>query len=677
VIPGVQVQNTSGFDSIWGEHNGANVAAIGIHSLPAGITVAQLGTATLRIPRTDNIWTANDDALNLNMTVKHIDAADDAAVTMPDGDSAALATIGLYRPPGEYVGNNSRYVLYNVTNLVKADIAAGRTTFAWRVEPDAVNPGISSQRYFPGVDNTDGAFNTASPPPEFGPGDNHGAVLCLLKPGVTEDSCTDNVDNDNDGLTDCQDPACSDNPACPEICNNQVDDDGNGLVDCNDPECLSSPFCPEKVCGDGIDNDNDGKTDCSDVDCFGTTPCRSEAGYCADDEDNDNDCLEDDADPDCSRFQRIILTGAQNGAIYDTGGAPEAGAGWVGGWNNGAGFISVGVMPLTGLTAGDVTGAVLRIPEQDDSGWFGGDINAYNANTLTTYHIDAIDDTKVSAGDDSTPALDTIGVYRAPGPTNTNLARYVQYDVTSLVQADLTAGRGSFAWRIQHDPGAAYHGYTRYSTSGANRPVLIIQRNVGEQNCTDTLDNDSDGLADCADADCYPLCTTEICGDQVDNDNNGVADCQDTACVGNPCCAPAVEICTNGIDDTGDGLVDCADPQCTCAPNCGGPQPENCMDTIDNDCDGDTDCADSACATNVACLDCNDPFADADEDGDVDMDDFGEFQLCFSGPDGNVAAGCGCYDRNGDGHISQPDFEAWRLCASGAEVPANPACDNP
>ncbi len=78
-----------------------------------------------------------------------------------------------------------------------------------------------------------------------------------------------------------------------------------------------------------------------------------------------------------------------------------------------------------------------------------------------------------------------------------------------------------------------------------------------------------------------------------------------------------------------------------------------------------------ACGTvpcRQACA--KEPYAGADQDGDIDMDDFAEFQKCFN-PAG-VAPGCGCFDRgNGfpDGKIDQADFEAFRACATGANVP--------
>ena len=58
--------------------------------------------------------------------------------------------------------------------------------------------------------------------------------------------CDNHVDDDADGLTDCDDPDCATDGACqppPENCVNGVDDDGDGLADCDDPDCADSRVC--------------------------------------------------------------------------------------------------------------------------------------------------------------------------------------------------------------------------------------------------------------------------------------------------------------------------------------------------------------------------------------------------------------------------------------------------
>lgn len=73
---------------------------------------------------------------------------------------------------------------------------------------------------------------------------------------------------------------------------------------------------------------------------------------------------------------------------------------------------------------------------------------------------------------------------------------------------------------------------------------------------------------------------------------------------------------------------------------------------------------------------CNKPFADMDNDGDVDQDDFGQFQLCWSGTVSEVLPGCGCLDHDKSGKIDQADLNAFVLCVSGPTIPATVSCEN-
>ena len=58
----------------------------------------------------------------------------------------------------------------------------------------------------------------------------------------------------------------------PEECSDGIDNDGDGLLDCDDSDCNGLDVCSLSesstgACQDGVDNDGDGLTDCQDSDC--------------------------------------------------------------------------------------------------------------------------------------------------------------------------------------------------------------------------------------------------------------------------------------------------------------------------------------------------------------------------------------------------------------------------
>ncbi len=130
--------------------------------------------------------------------------------------------------------------------------------------------------------------------------------------------------------------------------------------------------------------------------------------------------------------------------------------------------------------------------------------------------------------------------------------------------------------------------------------VAVNSLIVGTEICNNNLDDDGDGLIDCADNDCTSFCQprVEICNDGLDNDNDGKIDCEDSDCSAQ-CILPLAEICNNNLDDDSDGLIDCADNDCLGFPGCGGAEvTPNCRDGEDNDGDGLVDYpADPGCSS--------------------------------------------------------------------------------
>lgn len=124
-------------------------------------------------------------------------------------------------------------------------------------------------------------------------------------------NCDDGADNDGDGLIDGEDPDCGTTPE-PGTCANGLDDDDDGDTDGDDSDCqaegcvvgevntcdeTTTPPDTESDCDNGIDDDEDGLTDRNDPDC--QTPENPGAGNCLDGIDNDGDGLVDGNDPGC------------------------------------------------------------------------------------------------------------------------------------------------------------------------------------------------------------------------------------------------------------------------------------------------------------------------------------------------------------------------------------------
>ncbi|MAA77661.1 MAG: hypothetical protein CL916_00255 [Deltaproteobacteria bacterium] len=107
----------------------------------------------------------------------------------------------------------------------------------------------------------------------------------------TTEDCSNGIDDDQNGMTDCDDYMCILEPVCMEDCSNGIDDNGNGMTDCDDYMCILDPACSGSSNGtdadsDGYDSIASGGNDCDDSDYY-TYPG---AGYL---EINYNDCMTD------------------------------------------------------------------------------------------------------------------------------------------------------------------------------------------------------------------------------------------------------------------------------------------------------------------------------------------------------------------------------------------------
>lgn len=84
--------------------------------------------------------------------------------------------------------------------------------------------------------------------------------------------------------------------SAPEICDNDIDDNGDGDIDCADIQCDGVDACLE-VCDSGEDEDLDGDIDCADSDCEDADGCFED---CTDGIDNDGNGDIDCADEGCA-----------------------------------------------------------------------------------------------------------------------------------------------------------------------------------------------------------------------------------------------------------------------------------------------------------------------------------------------------------------------------------------
>ncbi len=326
-----------------------------------------------------------------------------------------------------------------------------------------------------------------------------GACTCVATQAAKETSCGDGVDNDCDGLIDCDDPDCQGKAGLPGefcaaarpglTCSNPAATGGSSTCSVCAPNksfALAQPT--ETTCTDGIDNDCDGQVDCADGDCVS--------------------------------------------------------AGAVCGVNN-------------ERCAADLT---CRCPD-------------------TTGQETVCDDGQDNDCDGKKDCADGDCATRTCGPNGFRCG-------ATAGSACACSGNGGLA-----------------------QPAK-------ETSCSDGFDNDCDGLADCADADCKATaaggfgqaCATPTLVANARCDYFGAC-----ACPGGQAHETS---CGDGSDNDCDGLLECSDPDCTgqacgtfgmtCpagggACSCPTGVTEICNDGRDNNCDGKVDCDEGACA-NQQCL---------------------------------------------------------------------------
>jgi hypothetical protein len=195
--------------------------------------------------------------------------------------------------------------------------------------------------------------------------------------------------------------------------------------------------------------------------------------------------------------------------------------------------------------------------------------------------------------------------------------------------------------------------------------------NDDQEICNNGLDDDGDGMTDCADADCL---NAQNC--QVACDNDGICDAgEDSTNCPNDCAG--TEICDNQLDDDGDGQVDCNDSDCAsdsaCSSVCNndgtcdsaqGENETNCP----NDCGGGGDCSTTADLVEQNGCGASEKCTLVDQSGSLGCATAGatdNYAECGSGGTDDCLAGAICAGAQGATPTCMPYCETTADCPGG------------
>ncbi|KKW20289.1 MAG: Hemagglutinin/hemolysin-like protein, partial [Candidatus Adlerbacteria bacterium GW2011_GWC1_50_9] len=253
------------------DSSAVNISAVGSYSVFYNFTDSD-GAAAAEVIREVKVKTACSDGID-NDDDGNIDDEDAGCEGTQDNDENA-------KPEIELVGLSLVSVVagdpYNEQGAVAHDEEDGDNPAV--IGGDAVNRSIPGT-YVVAYNYTDSDGVSANEVTR--------TVVVTAKP-----QCSDGEDNDEDGKTDSEDPAC------------HTDGDA-GNSGSYDPELNDEGDdpAPSPQCSDGVDNDGDGKIDYpADSGCSAASDNDESNPLfdCNDGGDNDNDGLIDMADPDCS-----------------------------------------------------------------------------------------------------------------------------------------------------------------------------------------------------------------------------------------------------------------------------------------------------------------------------------------------------------------------------------------
>lgn len=452
-------------------------------------------------------------------------------------------------------------------------------------------------------------------------------------------------------------------PDCSEICNNNYDDDGNGLTDCDDPACLAPSIqsvantvpdnCPALDDGTititatgvnleysingtdfqatGVFNNlsngtytitvRNSVTGCTDTDAsiiFNEGPC---VEICNNNWDDDGNGLTDCDDPVCNAPEITGVSSTNPNNCYDL--------------NNGTISITATGVNLeysidgsTYQASGNFTNLNLGNYNVTVRNSVTGCVVPYDNNPIALINItcpeicnDGIDndqDGQIDCLDgDCLPNLTNINVQNANNCPNLNNG-FIHIQVSSVSGLEFSIDGGLFYSTNQNFNGLSagtYYVRVRNATSLCfvdyeNNPIVIVAEDCPEI-CGNGIDDDQDGNIDCADSDCTSASFTGLTSTNPSNCpalDNGSITINATVTVGdiefsidngntwqssneftnleNGNYQVWIRSTDSGcVTEYGANPVIIVDDDCT----------EDCGDGVDNDGDGDIDCDDSDC----------------------------------------------------------------------------------
>ncbi len=303
----------------------------------------------------------------------------------------------------------------------------------------------------------------------------------------TIENCDNQVDDTCDGLTDCQDPQCQMLPVCinqlKEQCTNGVDDDNNGLIDCKDPACFGHPACfvpGQEICNNKLDDDDDGLIDCADPDCMGSPACKPNMGMeiCDNGIDDNGDNLVDCTDPQCVNFPACLTALCQPEVDFGTIQAHDSSS--TRNINTQGAVLSFATCAAPGGTAR---------------------VGQFTLAATADVRIDVSQQT----GAAHVVTINRAGVGQA---CDQNLVTCIQLGQMPSATKTLPALAPGVYWVIvQSFTGTQGPTTVKISTGPAATPEI----------CNNGVDDDGNGLIDCADLACKtnPLCTTSQCNPDI------------------------------------------------------------------------------------------------------------------------------------------------------------------